>query len=158
MITRIEKRKNSPSTFTESNDVFDMQKIQNRDQIFSKSLQWRKCEAKKLKKSDFSLQLKTFHFSVCYFSHSSESAAALSACPGTSMWMKHERSLISVMHGLLTKSWNDESIGQEPIKLNIWFSLVSCKMKNSRFVPKSWTVKKTARFSCWVKSPYNRRD
>lgn len=55
MITQIEEKTNSPSTFTESNDVFDMQKIQNRDQIFSKSLQWRKCEAEKLKSSYFPL-------------------------------------------------------------------------------------------------------
>lgn len=34
----------------------------------------------------------------------------LSACPGTSTWMKQDRSLISDMLGLLTKSWNDASL------------------------------------------------
>lgn len=41
--------------------------------------------------------------------HESGSVSALSAWPGTSIWMKHERSLISVMHGLFTNSWNDVS-------------------------------------------------
>lgn len=41
----------------------------------------------------------------------SGSLSALSAWPGTSMWMKHERSFISIMHGLFTNSWNDVSNG-----------------------------------------------
>lgn len=44
-----------------------------------------------------------------WFSYLSGNACALSAWPGTSTWMKHERSLISIMHGLFTNSWNDES-------------------------------------------------
>lgn len=39
------------------------------------------------------------------------------------MWMKHERSLISVMHGEFTNSWNDVSDENEankvfPLKMN----------------------------------------
>lgn len=41
--------------------------------------------------------------------YESDKFSALSACPGASTWIKHERSLISVIQGLLTKSWNDES-------------------------------------------------
>ena len=41
--------------------------------------------------------------------YDSGSLSALSAWPGTSMWMKQLRSLISVMHGLFTNSWNDVS-------------------------------------------------
>lgn len=43
-------------------------------------------------------------------SYESGSVSALSAWPGTSIWMKHERSLISVIHGLFTNSWNDVSV------------------------------------------------
>ena len=34
---------------------------------------------------------------------------ALSSWPGTSMWMKIDLSLISLIQGWFTKSWNDES-------------------------------------------------
>lgn len=44
--------------------------------------------------------------------HESGNLSALSAWPGTSIWMKQERSLISVMHGLFTNSWNDASNGK----------------------------------------------
>lgn len=42
-------------------------------------------------------------------SHLSGSLSAFSSWPGTSMCMKQERSLISVMHGLFTNSWNELS-------------------------------------------------
>lgn len=45
-----------------------------------------------------------------FHTYLSGSAAALSACPGTSTWMKQERSFISDMLGLFTKSWNDASV------------------------------------------------
>lgn len=48
----------------------------------------------------------------------SGSGPALSACPGTSTWMKHERSLISDIDGLLTKSWNDASLSWAKSKKN----------------------------------------
>lgn len=60
---------------------------------------------------------------VCLDTYESGKVSALSACPGASTWIKHERSLISVIQGLLTKSWNDESD--------------KIKMKNYYFSPKN---------------------
>lgn len=42
--------------------------------------------------------------------YESGSVSALSACPGTSIWMKHDLSFISVIQGEFTNSWNDVSI------------------------------------------------
>lgn len=68
---------------------------------------------------------------IVVYNYESGRMSALSACPDTSTWMKHDRSLISVIHGLFTNSWNE-----------LWLQ------------PKSWTVMNTALFSCWVRSPF----
>lgn len=41
--------------------------------------------------------------------YESGNVCALSPWPGTSTWIKHDRSLISDIHGLLTNSWNEAS-------------------------------------------------
>lgn len=74
---------------------------------------------------------KMYARTIFFQTYESGRLSALSACPDTSMWMKHERSLISVIHGLFTNSWNE-----------LWLQ------------PKSWTVMNTALFSCWVRSPW----
>lgn len=108
-------------TFAQPNDIFNVQEIQNSDQIFAQCLQrWKRKALHRSNKKKTTKKKKTqssiVHpfvalFLTCILNiYLSGSVWALSACPGISTWMKHDRSLISVMHGEFTNSWNDESI------------------------------------------------
>lgn len=94
------------------------------------------CQHKNAKKKRLKLS-KHIKLMINYrwMTYESGSLSALSAWPGTSMWMKHERSFISVIHGLFTNSWNDVSTLRKVFSLQKIAHKIDCQMKQDNF---SW--------------------
>lgn len=92
-------------TLAQTDYVFDVKEIQNGHQILAEGLQrWERETVRNQERNGLASRKSPDGGGGESAFYLSGRACALSAWPGTSTWMKHDRSFISDMHGLFTNS------------------------------------------------------